>query len=185
MSKSERFKRPSEYTISDKQWRTLTPMDHEPDIAFQVARFVALFAAVEVNFPALLSSLIGVDRSTCEHLLSVTTDFGKRLDMIDVARLSANLNDDDQAFFDEVSSEVKTLQRRRNIYCHSLYQRTDKAGEVRLMSYRFDFRPTIEEIVTSETIKKDCLLAERLLVALWKRYEGTSYERRPLRGRGR
>lgn len=53
-----------------------------------------------------------------------------------------------------------------------------------MSSYRFDFRNTAEEVITIQTLNKDCELAERLNLALWKFYEDTSHERRPLRGKG-
>ena len=158
-------------------------MDDEPEIAHQIARFIALFACIEVNFPAILSTLTGVDRSTAEHLLSITTSFSRRMEMINVAHLAAKLPPDAELFFDEVLSEAKSIERRRNIYAHSVYQSTDKKGEIRLLSYRLDFRQTVEEVITAETVKRDCIIAERLTVALWKQYEGTSHERLPLRGK--
>lgn len=178
-----KLKRPSEYTISDSQWRSRTPIDDEPEIGHEIARFIALFSAIETHFPAMLSTLTGMDRSMSEHLLSVTTDFGKRLDMVDVAALAADLSADDVAFFDEVLAEMKNLQRRRNLYCHAVMSRTDKPGEISMSSFRFDFRDTREEIITAETVRKDCVLAERLNLALWHVYKGTAHERKPLRGK--
>ncbi len=159
-------------------------MDDEPEIANAVGRFLALFTSIESHLPAMLATLTGMDRSTSEHLLSVSTDFGRRLAMVDTARLAANLNEGKQAFFDEVLSEIKNLQKRRNLYCHGLYQTTGIPGEIRMSSYRFDFRNTAEEVITIQTLNKDCELAERLNLALWKFYEDTSHERRPLRGKG-
>lgn len=70
------------------------------------------------------------------------------------------------------------------MYCHGLYQSTSNPGEILLSSYRFDFRKTVEEVITILTLNKDCELAERLNLALWKFYEGTSHKRKPLRGKG-
>ncbi|WP_431281836.1 hypothetical protein ACQW02_20900 [Humitalea sp. 24SJ18S-53] len=175
-------KRPSEFIISDKQWRAVSALEKLPEVGLQVAIFINHFGAIENSLPSLFSKITGIDGSTSEHLLGVSTSFSQRLGIVETASLAVEMTEGFNAFYDELFSEIKFLEGRRNSYCHSLYTNTGHADQIRMICYKTDGRrATKEEIITALSVKKDCARAERVSLSLFYLLEGTRILSKPLR----
>ncbi|MAN89810.1 MULTISPECIES: hypothetical protein [unclassified Hyphomonas] len=186
MKTPDRFKRPSDFHISEKQHRSVSVMESETGIAIQLSTFIAQFAAIELSLPFLFSSITKLDDSACRHILGVNTDFSRRLDMLDKAARTIPTDDKECRFFDSLISEVKYLVKRRNIYCHAMFSKTDKEGELSMHLYFHDGnRGHAEEIITEDILRKDCIRAERVNLATHQHLQGLKSELRPLRDIGR
>ena len=184
MTNPPKLKRPSEYTISEKEWRAVCALEKEPLIAAQIGIFVGQFGGIEISLPPLLSEMTGLPGSACEHMLGIHTSFARRLDTIEVASKAITHGSEREKFYDEVISEIKYLNSRRDRYCHSQYTQTTKTDEIRMLSFRTDTkRKTEEEIITMRSIKADCARAERVNLALASLLTPRKHELLPLRGK--